>query len=927
MRVVVPKMQMPYFIIGSICEDEPPTVEHGVYWNIRRTIWSIGFKHLEIADPVEPPYYLWDMITYKCEPGRRLVGPLPRCSGRRRWTNEIPVCVAMLPAYLLDVSCRDLVPSVNNSTYYRYLRPSEETMLPVFNKLIPLINDVVDYKCEKGLMLTGEPPKCLKNNTWSRHTARCAVPCFERVDLNLISKYGLTCGSGCFTTEDCDSGMECFCDGPCSRVCVDPNIECGEASLVEYASINYTGSAIRKVARYSCDYGYYMAYGSPSLYCSGSGLWIGNEPICMPVQCGDPSTSIQETGGSIRSYGGTYVGAIIRFQCHGNDKMLGAEHRTCLGNGKWSGPLTICDLRVLYGDEEQTCLWFKEWSENGIAPTCVDHRYPHTSDDVMRSLTRSLANLPDQQTSLGRSISNDINEGQEIYLLFDVSQSVLNRTKDFKYKMEFAKRLVKRMEGFKGNIMFGIMIFASSNFTVLDITNKGNERRNTTYILETLDKLYIEALKPANEYKAKTRSGTATAHALSKLADVMSFMREQKGNANNKRHCFIFTDGKHTQGTDPVLKRKDIEKQFKPNIEFYSITACHDCKDDGKSQKELVGLSSKSGDNYIYIKDYYQLSSYLDKVTDVKLDFTKCGQAGDVKSIKQQASLARSTGSEQAAENAWPWPALITEKSQTPETTLQKGMLGGGSILNRNWILTAAHLLGMQSQIHNWLEAYVISVGKIFKPVSHMKIGFEFDSNMKPTIVNQLTFGYHIRPICLPCKGTCLKKEQLVDDNGVPLINDRMTSEQKCFKEEELLLDNNAKVVATGFGHMNQCDTGIKNADLNVSQKLLQALLQIQNKSICEKMGEKMRREVNAGTHNLDKMFCCKSGNRNRKTDACKGDSGGPVVREVKNIKTGTSCWVQIGIVSFGYGCGSKYPGYYTNVARYIPWIEANIDV
>ncbi|XP_077968862.1 complement factor B-like [Styela clava] len=965
---------------SSICEDEPPTVEHGVYWNIRRTIWSNGFKHLEIVDPVEPPYYLWDMITYKCEPGRRLVGPLPRSSGRRRWTNEIPVCVgtykiytimklwSMLPAYLLDVSCRDPVPSVNNSTYYRYLRPFEGTMLPVSNKLILLINDVVDYKCEKGLMLTGEPPKCLKNNTWSRHTARCAVPCFERVDLNLISKYGLTCGSGCFTTADCDSGMECFCDGPCSRVCVDPR------------------SAIRKVARYSCDYGYYMAYGSPSLYCSGSGLWIGNEPICMPVQCGDPSTSIQETGGSIRSYGGTYVGAIIRFQCHGNDKMLGAEHRTCLGNGKWSGPLTICDLRdkelrcphpgvpingrligddfsigstvrfkcdygyVLYGDEEQTCLWFKEWSENGIAPTCVDPRYPHTSDDVMRSLTRSLANLPDQQTSLGRSISNDINEGQEIYFLFDVSQSVLNRTKDFKYKMEFAKRLVKRVNQIYGriqrNIMFGIMVFASSNFTVLDITNKGNERRNTTYILETLDKLYIEALKPANEYKAKTRSGTATAHALSKLADVMSFMREQKGNANNKRHCFIFTDGKHTQGTDPVLKRKDIEKQFKPNIEFYSITACHDCKDDGKSQKELVGLSSKSGDNYIYTKDYYQLSSYLDKVTDVKLDFMKCGQAGDVKSIKQQASLARSTGSEQAAENAWPWQALITEKSQTPETTLQKGMLGGGSILNRNWILTAAHLLGMQSQIHNWygqrrikstirmygIAEYIPHEGYVGEEnfehdIALMKIGFEFDSNMKPTMVNQLTFGYHIRPICLPFNGTCLKKEQLVDENGVPLINDKMTSEQKCLKEEELLLDNNAKVVATGFGHMNQSDTGIKKADLNVSQKLLQALLQIQNKSICEKMGEKMRREVNARTHNLDKMFCCKSGNRNRKTDACKGDSGGPVVREVKNIKTGTSCWVQIGIVSFGYGCGSKYPEYYTNVARYIPWIEANIDV
>nr|XP_039270340.1 complement factor B-like [Styela clava] len=954
---------------SSICEDDPPTVEHGVYWNIRRTIWSGGLKHLEIVDPVEPPYYLWDMVTYKCEPGRRLVGPLPRCSGHRRWTNELPVCV--------DESCRDPVPSVNNSIYYRYLRPSEGTVLPVSNKLIPLINDVVEYKCEEGLLLTGEPPKCLKNNTWSTHTARCAVPCFEGVDHNLISKYGLTCGSSCLATADCDSGMECFCDGPCSRVCVDPNIECGEASFVEYASINYTGSSIRKVARYSCDYGYYMAYGSPSLYCSGSGLWIGNEPICMPVQCGDPSTSIQETRGSIRYYGGTDVGSVIKFRCHGNDKMLGAEHRTCLGNGKWSGPLTICDTRdkelrcphpgvpingrligddfsidstvrfgcdrgyVLYGDQEQTCLWIKEWSGAGIAPTCVDPRYPHTADDVIGSLTRSLANLPDQQTSLGRSISDDITEGQEIYLVFDVSESVLSRTKDFEYQMEFAKRLVKRMDGFKGNIKFGIMIFASSNVTVLDITKTGNEQRNTTYVLETLDKLYAEATN--NKYKVKTKSGTATAHVLLKLAEVMSFMRENKTYANNKRHCFIFTDGKHTEGTDPVELRKDIESEFQPNIEFYSITACHDCND-VNSQTELVGLSSKNGDNYIYIKDYYQLSSYLDKVTDVKLDFAKCGQAGNVKSIKQQASLARSIGSEQAAENAWPWQALITKKFRTQEKTLQKGMLGGGSILNRNWILTAAHLLGIfnrltdgMHRIKSTIKMYGIAEyiphegyvgGENFEhDIALMKIGFEFNSKMEPTGVNQLTFGYYIRPICLPCTGTCLKKEQLVDDNGVPLINDEMSAEQKCLKEEKLLHDNNAKVVATGFGNMKQSDTPIKKGDLNLSQKLLQALLQIQNRSICEEMGEEMRRKVNSTTYNLDKMFCCKSGNRNRKTDACQGDSGGPVVREVKNVKTGTSCWVQIGIVSFGYGCGSKYPGYYTNVARYIPWIQTNIGV
>lgn len=51
-----------------------------------------------------------------------------------------------------------------------------------------------------------------------------------------------------------------------------------------------------------------------------------------------------------------------------------------------------------------------------------------------------------------------------------------------------------------------------------------------------------------------------------------------------------------------------------------------------------------------------------------------------------------------------------------------------------------------------------------------------------------------------------------------------------------------------------------------------------------------------------------------------QGDGGGPLVCEKDDQ------WYQVGIVSFGIGCGRRnVPGVYTNVEAYGPWIEETI--
>lgn len=67
-----------------------------------------------------------------------------------------------------------------------------------------------------------------------------------------------------------------------------------------------------------------------------------------------------------------------------------------------------------------------------------------------------------------------------------------------------------------------------------------------------------------------------------------------------------------------------------------------------------------------------------------------------------------------------------------------------------------------------------------------------------------------------------------------------------------------------------------------------------------------------------DNMLC--AGDTRNLDDACKGDSGGPLVC-MKDDRM-----YLIGIISWGIGCGRKdIPGVYTNVNRYLDWIQDNM--
>ncbi|KAK8761461.1 hypothetical protein V5799_027268 [Amblyomma americanum] len=63
-----------------------------------------------------------------------------------------------------------------------------------------------------------------------------------------------------------------------------------------------------------------------------------------------------------------------------------------------------------------------------------------------------------------------------------------------------------------------------------------------------------------------------------------------------------------------------------------------------------------------------------------------------------------------------------------------------------------------------------------------------------------------------------------------------------------------------------------------------------------------------------DAMFCAMQEGGGK--DSCQGDSGGPAIQRRGGLAE------LVGVVSWGVGCGhSRFPGVYTEVPRYVPWI------
>ncbi|XP_049822688.1 serine proteinase stubble [Aethina tumida] len=252
---------------------------------------------------------------------------------------------------------------------------------------------------------------------------------------------------------------------------------------------------------------------------------------------------------------------------------------------------------------------------------------------------------------------------------------------------------------------------------------------------------------------------------------------------------------------------------------------------------------------------------------------TSCGQRGGF-------YMNRIVGGKDATKDEFPWQVSIQLKRRSSQSHLC-----GGAVINREWVLTAAHCIHEVDQsklsvVAGAYDFYSPSVQEQRRNVTRI-IANNFDF---PTFYNDILMVKvsppfnlntpHVLPICLP------EPEQ--NFTGVAIV--------------------------TGWGRLSE--TGRSASTL---QKVSLPLI---DKDVCE------RKYTRLGlSRYLNECQICTEYRKGAR-DACQGDSGGPLICQGDD-----DSYYLCGIVSWGIGCARQnHPGVYSKVSCYIPWINYILD-
>ncbi|XP_039450999.1 serine protease persephone-like [Culex pipiens pallens] len=240
----------------------------------------------------------------------------------------------------------------------------------------------------------------------------------------------------------------------------------------------------------------------------------------------------------------------------------------------------------------------------------------------------------------------------------------------------------------------------------------------------------------------------------------------------------------------------------------------------------------------------------------------------------------------EAALNEFPHMAALGYPAKGEETPFRCG----ASLISSRFLLTAAHCLSPQKPTYARLGVVKL---------------IDYDTNDPPVdVVIEQTFihpNYTGRP--------------LKNDIALLLLNRTITENflhPACLFTNYTDPDSDTFLTIAGWGSTDPND--VSTSPILLKANVTTLLRDTCNSTLAQnKSGRRSPNELQ------ESQLCALGRNAQNETtgDTCVGDSGGPL-----ELVDGRRRYI-VGVTSSGKLCGSRWPGIYTRVSRYLDWIES----